>query len=161
MVGCDWKLSAGHWFNAVNYDGKVMAVDGQSGRIENWPPSANGLSFDESGMRWSDAIFFTADRKVVQRMITREQAEHAASNRFGPSQEGERRNWELIEFSAGWLVLRNVAVDAGRRGAAMHVIERDSGTVMVFPSSVPPQRILDDYSAVLGSGHTEDEIPPA
>jgi len=93
-------------------------------------------------------------------MITREQAESAVSNRFGPSQEDEQRNWELIEFSAGWLVLRNVAVDAGRRGAAMHVIERESGRFMVFPSSVPPQRILDDYSAVLGSGHAEDEIPP-
>jgi Papain fold toxin 1, glutamine deamidase len=65
VVGCDWKLGGGHWFNAVNYDGKVMAVDGQSGRIENWPPSANGLGFDENSMRWSDAIFFTADRKVV------------------------------------------------------------------------------------------------
>jgi hypothetical protein len=93
-------------------------------------------------------------------MITREQAESAVSNRFGPSQEDEQRNWELIEFSAGWLVLRNVAVDASRRGAAVHVIERESGRLMVFPSSVPPQRILDDYSAVLGSGHAEDEIPP-
>ena len=93
-------------------------------------------------------------------MITREQAESAVSNRFGPSQEDEQRNWELIEFSAGWLVLRNVAVDAGRRGAAMHVIERESGRLIAFPSSVPPQRILDDYSAVLGSGQAEDEITP-
>jgi hypothetical protein len=65
VVGCDWKIGGGHWFNAVNYDGIVKAVDGQSGHVENWPPSANGLGFDESSMRWSDAIFFTADRKVV------------------------------------------------------------------------------------------------
>jgi hypothetical protein len=65
VVGRDWKIGGGHWFNAVNYDGKVMAVDGQRGRIENWPPSANGLGFDESTMRRSDAIFFTAGRKVV------------------------------------------------------------------------------------------------
>ena len=93
-------------------------------------------------------------------MITPDQAEHAASDRFGPSQEGEHKNWELIEFSAGWLVLRDVAVDAGRRGAAMHVIERESRRFMVFPSSVPPQLIVDDYRAVAGSGHAEDELPP-
>lgn len=66
VVGCDWKIGGGHWFNAVNDDGNVMAVDGQSGKVENWPPSAHGLGFDESSMRWSDAIFFKADRKVVK-----------------------------------------------------------------------------------------------
>jgi len=48
-----------YWFNAIIYDGKVMVVDGQRGRIENWPPSVNGLGFDENGTRWSDAIFST------------------------------------------------------------------------------------------------------
>ena len=65
VVGCDWTIGGGHWFNAVNHDGIVLAVDGQSGRTEKWPPSVHGLGFDESGMRRSDAVFFTADRKVA------------------------------------------------------------------------------------------------
>lgn len=67
VVGCDWKDGGGHWFNAVNDGGTVKAVDGQSGTVEGWPPSAGGLGFDETDMRHSDAIFFTADGKVVKR----------------------------------------------------------------------------------------------
>lgn len=66
VVGCDWNDGGGHWFNAVNDGGTVKAVDGQSGRVETWPPSADGLGFDESDMRYSDAVFFTADGKVVR-----------------------------------------------------------------------------------------------
>jgi hypothetical protein len=40
VVGCDWKHGGGHWFNAVNDSGTVKAVDGQSGNVETWPPSA-------------------------------------------------------------------------------------------------------------------------
>lgn len=67
VVGCDWEHGGGHWFNAVNDAGIIKAVDGQSGRTETWPPSAGGLGFDESDMWRSDAIFFTADGKVVPR----------------------------------------------------------------------------------------------
>lgn len=65
IVGCDWVIGGGHWFNAINDEGTVKAVDGQSAKIENWPPSAEGLGFDESTVRWSDAIFFTADGKTI------------------------------------------------------------------------------------------------
>jgi hypothetical protein len=65
IVGCDWKTGRGHWFNAVNDSGTVKAVDGQSGKVEAWPPTRPGLGFDESRMRYSDAIFFTPDGKVV------------------------------------------------------------------------------------------------
>jgi hypothetical protein len=65
VVGCDWKSGAGgHWFNAVNDGGIVMAIDGQSALIERWPPSVSGLGFDESDMLYSDAIFFTPDGKA-------------------------------------------------------------------------------------------------
>jgi len=67
VVGCDWKLGSGHWFNAVNDGGIVKAVDGQSGKVGTWPPSVDNLGFDESAMRYSDAIFFTADGKVVKK----------------------------------------------------------------------------------------------
>jgi len=67
IVGCDWKHGGGHWFNAVNDGGTVKAVDGQSGNVETWPPSAHGLGFDETDMRYSDAIFFTTDGQVAKR----------------------------------------------------------------------------------------------
>jgi collagen type III alpha len=66
IVGCDWKYGGGHWFNAVNDGGSVKAIDGQSGKVENWPPSSPGLGFDESDMRYSDAILFTPDGKAAQ-----------------------------------------------------------------------------------------------
>jgi hypothetical protein len=66
IVGCDWKGGGGHWFNAVNHDGTVTAVDGQSSRTEAWPPSVGGLGYDESRMRHSDAIFFDAGGRIVR-----------------------------------------------------------------------------------------------
>ena len=38
IIGVDRAYGPGHWFNAVNVDGKVMAIDGQSGEILDWPP---------------------------------------------------------------------------------------------------------------------------
>lgn len=38
VVGIDRTFGAGHWFNAY-YDGeRVVAIDGQSGEIVDWPP---------------------------------------------------------------------------------------------------------------------------
>jgi hypothetical protein len=34
VVGFDREDAPGHWFNAVNHEGTVLAVDGQSGRFE-------------------------------------------------------------------------------------------------------------------------------
>jgi hypothetical protein len=65
VVGFDRADAPGHWFNAVNHDGKILAVDGQSALFEDWPPSNDGLGFDENGMSYSDAIYFTPDGKVV------------------------------------------------------------------------------------------------
>lgn len=66
VVGFDREAAPGHWFNAVNHAGKILAVDGQSARFEDWPPSNDGLGFDENGMSYSDAIYFTPDGKVVR-----------------------------------------------------------------------------------------------
>jgi Papain fold toxin 1, glutamine deamidase len=65
VVGFDRADAPGHWFNAVNHQGTVLAVDAQAARFEKWPPSNDGLGFDEKGMSYSDAIYFTADGKVV------------------------------------------------------------------------------------------------
>ena len=45
--------------------GTVLAVDVQVARLEEWPPSKDGLGLDESGMSYSDAIYFTADGKAA------------------------------------------------------------------------------------------------
>jgi hypothetical protein len=66
VVGFDRKGAPGHWFNAVNHQGTILAVDAQSARFEKWPPTKDGLGFDENQMSYSDAIYFTADGKVVR-----------------------------------------------------------------------------------------------
>jgi hypothetical protein len=68
VVGCEWSPagSGGHWFNAVNDAGTLKAADGQSGKVETWPPSAGGTGFEERWMEHSDALFFTPDGKAVQ-----------------------------------------------------------------------------------------------
>jgi hypothetical protein len=66
VVGFDKRNDIGHWFNAVNHAGTILAVDGQSAKLEEWPPSKDGLGFDEGQMSNSDAIYFTADGKVVR-----------------------------------------------------------------------------------------------
>jgi hypothetical protein len=68
IVGCDWAAPrlGGHWFNAVNDAGKIKAVDGQTSKVEPWPPTTRGLEFDESMMRLSDALFFTPTGKVIR-----------------------------------------------------------------------------------------------
>jgi hypothetical protein len=38
VVGFDRADAPGHWFNAVNHEGTVLAVDGQSARFKDWPP---------------------------------------------------------------------------------------------------------------------------
>jgi hypothetical protein len=65
IVGFD-RPGFGHWFNAVNQDGTILAVDGQTGKFGIWPPASLGSSFDESKMLRSDAIFFTSEGKVVR-----------------------------------------------------------------------------------------------
>ena len=38
IIGIDRAEGPGHWFNAACIDGKVVAIDGQSGEISDWPP---------------------------------------------------------------------------------------------------------------------------
>ena len=38
IIGIDRAEGPGHWFNAACIDGKVVAIDGQSGEILDWPP---------------------------------------------------------------------------------------------------------------------------
>lgn len=38
IIGIDRSEGPGHWFNAACIDGKVVAIDGQTGEITDWPP---------------------------------------------------------------------------------------------------------------------------
>jgi Papain fold toxin 1, glutamine deamidase len=64
---CDWAGGGGHWFNAVNDAGTILAVDGQRNRAESWPPSYRGVRFEETEMRCSDALYFDPGGKAVDR----------------------------------------------------------------------------------------------
>jgi hypothetical protein len=89
-------------------------------------------------------------------MITQEQAEHIAGEITGHPRDGGDGGWELVEFDAGWLIRESSASDASLRGGALRVIERESGRVMRFPSSVPPGRILTQYAQVVERGRAEN-----
>jgi hypothetical protein len=87
-------------------------------------------------------------------MITHEQAERIADEVIGP--DGGGQSWELVEFDAGWLIRESSSSDASMRGGAIRVVERESGRVMRFPSSVPPRRILTEYAEVVERGRVEN-----
>lgn len=38
IIGIDRSEGQGHWFNAANIDGRIVAIDGQTGTITDWPP---------------------------------------------------------------------------------------------------------------------------
>ncbi len=65
VIACRWDGPKddpqGHWFNAVNDDGVIKAVDGQSGLVETWPPSDEGIGFSEQDMTASWAVIFDRD----------------------------------------------------------------------------------------------------
>ena len=38
VIGVDRAHGPGHWFNAACIEGRIVAIDGQSGEILDWPP---------------------------------------------------------------------------------------------------------------------------
>ncbi|MCK9924681.1 toxin glutamine deamidase domain-containing protein [Frankia sp. AgPm24] len=58
VVAVYWKWGGGHWFNAVNHNGDILAVDGQKGSVERWPPSRGMSGYDESWTQESYAVSF-------------------------------------------------------------------------------------------------------
>jgi hypothetical protein len=65
IVRSNWSEGGAHYFNGVNDNGVIKAVDGQSGKVETWPPSTGGLRFDETQMAQSYAIYFNANGEVI------------------------------------------------------------------------------------------------
>jgi hypothetical protein len=87
-------------------------------------------------------------------VITQDQAAAIAFHACGAPPNDPRRGWDLTEFDAGWLITERAA--PGRPAGRTRVIERESGRVMSFPSSVPPSRIMADYHAVQADGTPAD-----
>ncbi len=55
IIGIDRAVGAGHWFNAANIGGKVVAIDGQSGEINDWPPDYGNVVNWEMSVKKEDA----------------------------------------------------------------------------------------------------------
>jgi hypothetical protein len=87
-------------------------------------------------------------------MITRDEAERIAAEVVGLPSDDAEHGWDLEEFDQGWLINEHGWDDY--RGGATRVIERGSGRVMRFPSSVPPASILEEYGEILRRGRPED-----
>jgi hypothetical protein len=87
-------------------------------------------------------------------VITRDQAERIAAEVVGSPPDGNP-GWELVEFDSGWLVRMKYPEDTQVRGDVARVVERDSGRVMRFPSSVSPEFLLTDYEYFLKRGKVE------
>jgi hypothetical protein len=88
-------------------------------------------------------------------MITKRDAEAIATGLLGRPPADADRPWGLEEFSDGWLIREEPPPGELYVGAASVVIERDTGGVRRFPSSVPPGRITADYPAVRARGHED------
>lgn len=66
IIGQYWKKNdEAHWCNAVNDAGRILVVDGQSGILEDWPPSTDGVGWDENLVANSIAIIRGTNGKVI------------------------------------------------------------------------------------------------
>lgn len=86
-------------------------------------------------------------------MINRNTAESIAADLVGRPQNSTDQPWHLEEFSQGWLVRQQPPPGELLVGGANLVIERDTGQTRRFPSSVPPERITEEYPEVRDRGH--------
>ena len=50
IIGVDRAYGPGHWFNAANIDGRIVAIDGQNGTVTGWPPDYGNV------VRWEISV---------------------------------------------------------------------------------------------------------
>lgn len=86
-------------------------------------------------------------------MITRKEAEDIAIALLGRQPDDEQRPWELREFDQGWLIFEPPPPGEHWRGGAGRVIERESGQLVRFPSSISQTRIMAEYPRIRDRGH--------
>jgi hypothetical protein len=61
LVAVWWGETEGHWFNAVNDQGSIRAVDGQSGLSAEWPPTPANLDLPIDRITDVEAIFVSPE----------------------------------------------------------------------------------------------------
>jgi hypothetical protein len=83
-------------------------------------------------------------------MITSDDAQRIATQVIGPATAPGGQGWQLEEFGAGWLVREDWMSQESVRGGSFCVIEKATGRVLAFPSSISPARIMTEYDQVVG-----------
>lgn len=83
-------------------------------------------------------------------MITQDDAAQIAERVAGAPADDPVNGWELKEFEEGWLIIEKAM--ARIMGAGSHVVERESGRVMCFPSRIAPGWIMEEYAEALAEG---------
>jgi hypothetical protein len=82
-------------------------------------------------------------------MITSDEAERIATGVIGPAAAGDGQGWHLEEFDYGWFIREDWMSEKSVRGGSFCVVERATGRVLAFPSSISPTRIMTEYDQVV------------
>ena len=82
-------------------------------------------------------------------MITTEQAQRIATEVIGPATAADGQGWHLEEFAGGWFIREDWMSEESVRGGSFCVVERATGRVLAFPSSISPDRIMTEYDQVV------------
>ncbi|ABD11165.1 hypothetical protein ThrDRAFT_03162 [Frankia casuarinae] len=84
-------------------------------------------------------------------MIDTERAREIAVAFLGRPSSDPIRPWSLIEFPQGWIINETGYLGDDFVGSLGHVIEREGGRVMRFPTRIPTGRIMTEYDSVVGA----------
>lgn len=87
-------------------------------------------------------------------MITPDEAASIAERVVGAPADDPGNGWTLEEFQDGWLIYEKAAI--GLMGPATRVVEKSSGRVISFPSSVSLRRIRTHYAETLADAFPVD-----
>jgi hypothetical protein len=82
-------------------------------------------------------------------VITSDEAQRIATEVIGPATAADGQGWHLQEFDAGWLVREDWMGEESVRGGSFCILERATGRVLSFPSSISPSRIMTEYHQVV------------
>lgn len=82
-------------------------------------------------------------------MITSDDAHRIATEAIGPATAADGQGWRLEEFDAGWFIREDWMSEKSVRGGSFCVVERATGRVLAFPTSISPTRIMTEYEQVV------------
>jgi hypothetical protein len=82
-------------------------------------------------------------------MITSDDAQRIATEVIGPASAGDGQGWQLEEFEAGWFIREDWMNEKSIRGGSFCVVERATGRILSFPTSISPTRIKTEYAQVV------------